>query len=121
MRFAFRFAESMVTIVATRGVPDSGHKDLRSCQNRLMAWAVPYYSVVSDVEMRDGCDIVVAETLRIPPEAVNPRIKNYGRLDFVAAMFKPMKKMHAMLCCSMAKETSLRDAAGISLRCARAD
>ena len=84
--------ESMVTIVATRGVPDSGHKDLRSCQNRLMAWAVPYYSVVSDVEMRDGCDIVVAETLRIPPEAVNPRIKNYGRLDFVAAMFEAYEK-----------------------------
>ena len=84
--------ESMVTIVATRGVPDSGHKDLRSCQNRLMAWAVPYYSVVSDSEMRDGCDIVVAETQRIPPEAVDPRIKNYGRLDFVAAMFEAYEK-----------------------------
>ena len=84
--------ESMVTIAATRGVPDSGHKDLRSCQNRLMAWAVPYYSVVSDAEMRDGCDIVVAETLRIPPEAVDPRIKNYGRLDFVAAMFEAYEK-----------------------------
>lgn len=38
--------ESMVNIVATRGVPTSGHKDLRTCQNRLMVWAVPYYSVV---------------------------------------------------------------------------
>ena len=84
--------ESMVTIVATRGVPDSGHKDLRTCKNRLMAWAVPYYSVVSEEEMRDGCDIVVAETLRIPPEAVDPRIKNYGRLDFVAAMFEAYEK-----------------------------
>ena len=84
--------EAMVTIVATRGVPDSGHKDLRTCQNRLMAWAVPYYSVVSEEEMRDGCEIVVAETVRIPPEAVDPRIKNYGRLDFVAAMFEAYEK-----------------------------
>jgi branched-chain amino acid aminotransferase len=80
--------ESMVNIVATRGVPTSGHKDLRTCQNRLMVWAVPYYSVVSEAENREGCDIVVADTIRIPPEAVDPRIKNYGRLDFVRAMFE---------------------------------
>ena len=80
--------DSMVNIVATRGVPTSGHKDLRTCQNRLMAWAVPYYSVVSEEENREGCDIVVANTVRIPPEAVDPRIKNYGRLDFVSAMFE---------------------------------
>ena len=84
--------EAMVTIVATRGVPDSGHKDLRTCRNRLMAWAVPYYSVVSEDEMRNGCDIIVAATRRIPPEAVDPRIKNYGRLDFVAAMFEAYEK-----------------------------
>ncbi len=84
--------EAMVTIVATRGVPDSGHKDLRTCRNRLMAWAVPYYSVVSEDEMRNGCDIIVAATRRIPPEAVDPRVKNYGRLDFVAAMFEAYEK-----------------------------
>lgn len=80
--------ESMVTIVATRGIPDSGHKDLRTCQNRLMVWALPYYSVVSEEEARDGCDIVVADTVRIPPEAVDPTVKNFGRLDFVRAMFE---------------------------------
>ena len=84
--------EAMVTIVATRGVPDSGHKDLRTCQNRLMAWAVPYYSVVSEEEMRDGCEIVVAETVRIPPEAVDPEIKNYGRLDFVRSLFEAYER-----------------------------
>ena len=57
-----------------------------------MAWAVPYYSVVSEDEMRNGCDIIVAATRRIPPEAVDPRIKNYGRLDFVAAMFEAYEK-----------------------------
>ena len=80
--------QAMVTIVATRGTPISGHKDLRSCQNRLMAWVVPYYSVVTEEENRSGCDIVVANTLRIPPEAVDPTIKNYGRLDFVRSLFE---------------------------------
>ena len=79
---------SMVTIVATRGTPINGHKDLRSCQNRLMVWAVPYYSVVTEAENNNGCDIVVADTIRIPPEAVDPTIKNYGRLDFVRSLFE---------------------------------
>ena len=79
---------AMVTIVATRGTPSSGHKDLRSCQNRLMVWVVPYYSVVTEEESHTGCDIVVATTLRIPPEAVDPTIKNYGRLDFVRSLFE---------------------------------
>ena len=79
---------AMVTIVATRGIPISGHKDLRSCQNRLMVWVVPYYSVVTEEESLTGCDIVVANTLRIPPEAVDPTIKNYGRLDFVRSLFE---------------------------------
>jgi hypothetical protein len=35
--------EFMVNIAAARGVPTSGHKDLRTCQNRLMVWAKPYY------------------------------------------------------------------------------
>jgi len=83
---------SMVNIVATRGTPESGHKDLRSCRNRLMVWALPYYSVVSAEETQSGCDIVVADTIRIPPEAVDPTIKNYGRLDFVRALFEAYDK-----------------------------
>lgn len=80
--------ESMVTIVATRGTPVSGYKDLRTSRNRLICWALPYYSVATPEETRDGCDIIVAETLRIPPEAVDPTIKNFARLDFVRALFE---------------------------------
>ena len=83
---------AMVTIIATRGVPNSGHKDLRSCQNRLMVWAVPYYSVVTEEENKNGCDIIIADTLRIPPEAVDPEIKNYGRLDFVRSLFEAYER-----------------------------
>jgi branched-chain amino acid aminotransferase len=80
--------ESMVTFVATRGSPSTAHKDLRTCRNRFMAWALPYYAVLSEEEVASGCDIVVAETIRIPPEAVDPRVKNFGRLDFVRALFE---------------------------------
>ena len=53
-----------------------------------MVWVVPYYSVVTEEESQIGCDIVVAKTQRIPPEAVDPTIKNYGRLDFVRSLFE---------------------------------
>ena len=80
--------DSMVTFIATRGTPASGHKDLRSCKNRLIAWALPYYGIVPDEELERGCDIIVAQTIRIPSEAVDPRVKNFGRLDFVRAVFE---------------------------------
>jgi branched-chain amino acid aminotransferase len=80
--------EAMVTLVATRGSPTTAHKDLRTCRNRFMAWAVPYYNVFSGAAADLGSDIIVAETIRIPPEAVDPTVKNFGRLDFVRALFE---------------------------------
>jgi branched-chain amino acid aminotransferase len=80
--------EAMITLVATRGSPSSAHKDLRTCSNRFMVWAVPYYNVFSDPDAETGSDIVVSETIRIPPEAVDPTVKNFGRLDFVRALFE---------------------------------
>lgn len=80
--------EAMITFVATRGSPATAHKDLRTCKNRFMVWAVPYYRVLSEAEASGGGDIVVATTIRIPPEAVDPTIKNFGRLDFVRALFE---------------------------------
>jgi branched-chain amino acid aminotransferase len=80
--------DAMITFVATRGSPATAHKDLRTCKNRFMAWAVPYYSVFSASEAELGGDIVVAKTIRIPAAAVDPTIKNFGRLDFVRALFE---------------------------------
>jgi len=80
--------DSMITFVATRGSPTSAHKDLRTCKNRFMAWAVPYHAVIENEEEETGCDIVVGRTFRIPPDSVDPTIKNFGRLDFVRALFE---------------------------------
>ena len=80
--------DSMITFAATRGSPSTAHKDLRTCNNRFMVWALPYYKVFSDEEEVTGSDIVIAKTIRIPQEAVDPRVKNFGRLDFVRALFE---------------------------------
>jgi branched-chain amino acid aminotransferase len=86
------FTESMVYLIATRGTPVDGYKNLRSCKNRLIAFAKPYYGVVTDEELEEGCDVIVAETVRIPPTSVDPTVKNFGRLDFVRAMFEAYDK-----------------------------
>ena len=61
-----------------------------------MAWALPYYKVISDEELVLGSDIVVANTIRIPPDAVDPRVKNFGRLDFVRALFEDLRQAGAL-------------------------
>ena len=53
--------DAMVYLIATRGSPADEAKDLRTCKNRLIAWAVPYYAVVSEEEMQQGCDIVISD------------------------------------------------------------
>ncbi len=80
--------DAFLMLIATRGTPMGPNKDLRTCKNRLIAWATPYHAIVSDAEMANGCDIVVADTIRIPPGAVDPTVKNFGRLDFVGALFE---------------------------------
>ncbi len=79
---------SMVTVIATRGTPTDGLKDLRTCRNRLMAWAAPYYTVITEDEVKTGCDVVVSNVVRIPPDSVDPTIKNFARLDFCRALFE---------------------------------
>ena len=84
--------DAFLMLIATRGSPVTAKKDLRTCKNRLIAWATPYHAIVSDQEMEKGCDIVVADTIRIPSDAVDPTVKNFGRLDFVAALFEAYEK-----------------------------
>ena len=86
------FRDAFLMLVATRGVPASAKKDLRTCRNRLIVWATGYYAVVTDEELENGCNIIVADTIRIPEQAVDPSIKNFGRLDFVRAISEAYEK-----------------------------
>lgn len=91
--------ESMVYAIATRGAAMDGLKDLRSCENRFMAWAVPYYGVIPEDRMEDGIDIMVSSVLRTPPEAIDPTVKNFARIDFSNALLEAYDRgcEHAVL------------------------
>ena len=90
---------AMVYMVATRGEARDGLKDLRTCQNRFLAWAVPYYAVIPQDRMEDGVDIIISEVLRTPPESVDPTVKNFARLDFSNALLEAYDRdcEHAVL------------------------
>ncbi len=91
--------KSMVYLLATRGEALDGLKDLRQCQNRFLAWAVPYYSVIPDEKMEDGIDVCVSSVMRTPPDAIDPTVKNFARIDFSDALLEAYEKGydHAVL------------------------
>lgn len=79
-----------VEIVVTRGVPGPGERDPRLWRPRMYAYAVPYVWIMSPAMQADGgADVVVArDTYRIPPDSVDPTVKNFHWGDLVRGLFE---------------------------------
>ena len=80
--------DAYVEIVCTRGIPAAGSRDPRSCENRFLAFAVPFVWIADDALREQGLNLLISQQQRIPPESVDPRIKNYHWLDMVMALFE---------------------------------
>ncbi len=80
--------DAYVQITCTRGVPPKGTRDPRLCQNRLYAFAQPFVWIANEEQRRDGLKMVLSSVQRIPPEAVDPRIKNFHWLDLTMGIFE---------------------------------
>jgi branched-chain amino acid aminotransferase len=80
--------DAYVEIVCTRGLPAPGSRDPRSCENRFLAFAIPFVWIADDSLREQGLDLLISRQQRIPPESVDPRIKNYHWLDMVMALFE---------------------------------
>lgn len=91
--------ESMVMLIATRGDPQGPGLDLRKCKSRYIAWAAPYYRIVTEAEMAEGVPVVISAVPRVPPDSIDPTVKNFARLDFADALFDAYEKGcdHAIL------------------------
>lgn len=90
---------SMITLIATRGDMPRGSFDLRKCRGRFMIWADPYYRVVTEDEERDGVPIIISSVPRVPPDSIDPTVKNFARIDFADALFEAYDRgcEHAIL------------------------
>ena len=80
--------DAYVEIICTRGLPAPGSRDPRSCQNRFLAFAIPFVWIANDELRARGMNMLISSRQRIPPESVDPRIKNYHWLDMVMALFE---------------------------------
>ncbi|MDN7631777.1 aminotransferase class IV [Burkholderia cepacia] len=78
-----------VEMLCTRGVSPTFSRDPRDAVNQFIAFAVPYGSVANERQLREGLHLhLVCDVRRIPPESVDPQIKNYHWLDLVAGLLK---------------------------------
>lgn len=81
--------EAYVETVITRGVPGPGERDPRKWKPRFYAYAIPYVWIVRPEQQQLGTQAIVASnTFRIPPGAVDPRVKNFHWGDMVRGLFE---------------------------------
>src|SRR3546814_4733440 len=58
------------------------------CALRIWAFALPWVWVIAPEVQERGAHLIVAKTLRIPPDCVDPTIKNYHWGDLTRALFE---------------------------------
>jgi branched-chain amino acid aminotransferase len=80
--------DAYVEMVCTRGTPPPGSRDPRACTNRFYAFAVPFVWIADFEKQAQGLHLIVSRYRRIPPESVDPHVKNYHWLDMVMGLFE---------------------------------
>lgn len=84
--------DAYVEVLCTRGMPQPGSRDPRTCTNRFMAFAIPFVWIADPQKQARGIDLVVSDVQRISPASVDPRVKNYHWLDMVMALFQAYER-----------------------------
>jgi branched-chain amino acid aminotransferase len=79
--------DAYVEVLCTRGLPQPGSRDPRTCTNRFMAFAIPFVWIADPARQARGIDLIVSAVQRIAPQSIDPRVKNYHWLDMVVALF----------------------------------
>jgi branched-chain amino acid aminotransferase len=80
--------DAYVQMTCTRGVPPTGTRDPRLCINRFYAFAQPFVWIADENQRRVGLKMIVSSVERIPPESLDPRIKNFHWLDLTMGVFE---------------------------------
>jgi len=84
--------DAYVEVLCTRGQPEPGSRDPRSCRNNFMAFAIPFVWIADPDKQRRGINLIISDVQRIAPASVDPRIKNYHWLDMVQALFQAYER-----------------------------
>jgi branched-chain amino acid aminotransferase len=80
-----------VQMIATRGrFAELAERDPRLCQNRFIAYAIPYVWIFSPARQEKGVHVRIATTRRTPTEAIDPRVKNFNWMDLQRGLFEAL-------------------------------
>jgi len=81
--------DAYVAMICTRGTPAPGSpRHPAYCRNRFWAFVTPFAWVIPPEVQERGAHLIIAKTPRIPPECVDPTIKNYHWGDLTRALFE---------------------------------
>lgn len=81
-----------VEMICTRGFSPTFSRDPREAENRFIAFAIPFSWIATEEQRARGLDIAIGSVIRIPPESVDPRVKNYHWMDLVAGLYEAYEK-----------------------------
>jgi branched-chain amino acid aminotransferase len=78
--------DAYVSMTCTRGRPAPGSRDLRTARNTFYCFAVPFVWISSPDRQATGASLWISPITRIPPQSVDPSVKNYHWLDLDQAL-----------------------------------
>ena len=85
--------DAYVQMIVTRGVlPRTPLRDPRLCTNQFIGYAIPYVWIVSPEHQVTGVNLVICRTRRTPPEAIDPRVKNFNWMDLDRGLLEALDK-----------------------------
>lgn len=76
-----------VEFICTRGMSPAFSRDPRDAVNQFIAFAIPFGSVANPEQMARGLHAAITSFVRIPPQSVDPTVKNYHWLDMVKGLY----------------------------------
>jgi branched-chain amino acid aminotransferase len=77
-----------VSMTCTRGRLPQGSRDLRAARNTFYCYALPFVWIATpEQQMTTGVGMWISDIPRIPPDSVDPLVKNYHWLDMDMALF----------------------------------
>ncbi len=80
--------DAYVSMTCTRGRLAPGSRDLRTARNTFYCYAVPFVWISSPQQQQAGASLWISPATRIPPQSVDPAVKNYHWLDMELALLE---------------------------------
>ena len=84
--------DAYVEMICTRGLPEPGSRDPRTCKNQFFAFAIPFVWIATFEKQKEGLHLIISRWQRIPPQSVDPTVKNYHWLDMVMGLFEAYER-----------------------------